>query len=105
MQLIARKPELARLLAFLADCAHGPAWLVVEGEPGIGKTAVFEAALAACSGLRLLRVRCAQAESGAYLGLADLLGPGSMRLCRRCRRRCGTRWTSRCCAPTRGPTS
>src|SRR5438552_12369178 len=75
MQLVARNAELTRLLEFLAGCAQGPAVLVLEGEPGIGKTALFEAALTGCSGLRLLRIRCAQAESGAYVGLADLLGP------------------------------
>jgi len=74
MRLIARERELAELCAFVAGCVRGPSVLVLEGEPGIGKTALFDAALASCSGLRLLTVRCAQAESGlAYVGLADLL--------------------------------
>jgi len=48
---------------------------VIEGEPGMGKTALFEATLAATpAGLTMLRARCAEPESGlAYTGLADLL--------------------------------
>jgi len=97
MHLVARDAELARLLEFLAGCDRGPSVLVLEGEPGIGKTALLEAALAACSGLRLLRVRCAQAESGAYVSLADLLGPWIDTVL--------PRWTSHCCALTLDPRS
>ncbi len=74
-QLVGREDETARLHAFVAELAGGPSALVVEGEPGIGKTALFEALLAQAAGPRVLRARCAQAESGlAYAGLADLLG-------------------------------
>jgi DNA-binding CsgD family transcriptional regulator len=74
-QLVGRENETARLHAFVAELAGGPSALVVEGEPGIGKTALFEALLAQAAGPRVLRARCAQAESGlAYAGLADLLG-------------------------------
>jgi DNA-binding CsgD family transcriptional regulator len=49
--------------------------MTIDGEPGIGKSALFEAAVAMSSGLRVLRVRCVEAESGlAYAGIADLLG-------------------------------
>jgi DNA-binding CsgD family transcriptional regulator len=74
-RLVGRDDETARLGAFLAGLAGGPSALVVEGEPGIGKTALLEATLAQAVGLRVLRARCAEAESGlAYAGLADLLG-------------------------------
>lgn len=73
--LVGRGPELIRLGTFLAQRCHDPSALVIEGEAGIGKTALFEAGLAAPpSGLTVLRTRCVQAESGlAYAGLADLL--------------------------------
>jgi DNA-binding CsgD family transcriptional regulator len=74
-QLVGREDEISRLQAFVAGLADGPSALVVEGEPGIGKTALLEAALSQAVGLRVLGARCAQAESGlAYTGLADLLG-------------------------------
>jgi DNA-binding CsgD family transcriptional regulator len=74
-RLVGREREAARLGAFLAGLAAGPSALVVEGEPGIGKTALLEATLARAGALRVLRARCAEAESGlAYAGLADLLG-------------------------------
>jgi len=73
--LVGRAGETARLAGFLAACRVGPSTMTIEGEPGIGKSALFEAAVAASSGLRVLRIRCVEAESGlAYAGLADLLG-------------------------------
>jgi predicted ATPase len=49
--------------------------MVVEGEPGIGKTALLEAALAEVAGVQVLLARCAEAEAGlAFAGLVDLLG-------------------------------
>jgi tetratricopeptide (TPR) repeat protein len=72
-RLVGRSAESARLSAFLARLSDGPAAMVVEGEPGIGKTALFEAALTQAAGVRVMRARCAEAESGlAYAGLADL---------------------------------
>jgi DNA-binding CsgD family transcriptional regulator len=74
-RLVGRDDETARLGAFLAGLAGGPSALVIEGEPGIGKTALLEATLARAAALRVLRARCAQVESAlAYAGLADLLG-------------------------------
>src|SRR6266536_3204687 len=74
--LIGRDSEWARLAVFLAELRSGrPVGLVVEGEPGIGKTALFDAAVAAATGVRVLRARCVAAEAGlSYGGLADLLG-------------------------------
>src|SRR5262245_947169 len=73
--MVGRGREAARLRTFLAGLADGPSAPIVEGEPGIGKTALFEAALADAGGLGVLHTRCAEAEVGlAHAGLADLLG-------------------------------
>jgi hypothetical protein len=45
--LVGRAQELARLSAFVAACRGGPVALTIEGEPGIGKTALFERAITA----------------------------------------------------------
>jgi len=74
--LVGREAEVSRLRAYLAGLADGPSALVIEGEPGIGKTALWEAAVGVAAGTLVLRARCAEAESGlAYGGLTDLLGP------------------------------
>jgi DNA-binding CsgD family transcriptional regulator len=74
-RLVGREQEAARLGTFLAGVADGPSALVIEGEPGIGKTALFEATLARATGVSVLRARCAEPEAGlAYAGLGDLLG-------------------------------
>ncbi len=75
--VIGRDEELAVARAFLAGMRTGPRALLVEGEAGIGKTAVWLAALdeAAARGCRVLR--CAGEESEArlsFVGLADLIG-------------------------------
>ena len=75
--VIGRDEELAVARAFLAGMRAGPRALLVEGEAGIGKTAVWLAALdeAAARGCRVLR--CAGEESEArlsFVGLADLIG-------------------------------
>jgi DNA-binding CsgD family transcriptional regulator len=73
-ELVGRTRELARLSAFVDACRGGSAALTIEGEPGIGKTALLEQAIVAATGLRVLRTRCGPAETGlAYAGLADLL--------------------------------
>ena len=73
--LIGRDREIARLRGFLAACEDGPCALTIEGEAGIGKTVLLDAAIPDTSGWCVLRARCAEAESGlAYVGVADLLG-------------------------------
>jgi len=73
--LIGRGREIAQLREFVAACEDGLSALTIEGEAGIGKTALFDAAISDAIGLRVLRVRCVDAESRlAYAGLADLLG-------------------------------
>ncbi|MEO3757778.1 AAA family ATPase [Mycobacterium sp. B14F4] len=61
---------------FLDSVTGGPSALLIEGEPGIGKTTLWLAALerAAERGFRVLSTRAAAAESVlAYTALADLL--------------------------------
>ncbi|MCV7282325.1 AAA family ATPase [Mycolicibacterium flavescens] len=64
------------IAAFLHAAADGPAALLIEGEPGIGKTTLWLAAVeqAQKAGFRVLSTRAAAAESVlAYTALADLL--------------------------------
>jgi DNA-binding CsgD family transcriptional regulator len=74
--LVGRERELAAIAEFLeADAA--PRAVVIEGEPGIGKTAVWEAAVSAAAerGFRPFRARPGETESKlAFSGLSDLLG-------------------------------
>jgi DNA-binding CsgD family transcriptional regulator len=73
--LVGREPELAEVAAFLqADDAE--AALAVVGEPGIGKTAVWEQAVRVARELGALVLAARPAESEAKLsfaGLTDLL--------------------------------
>lgn len=60
----------------LDAAANEPAGLAIEGEPGIGKSAIIEAAVAEATsrGFRVLFCRGAPAEARyGYAGLADLL--------------------------------
>jgi DNA-binding CsgD family transcriptional regulator len=75
--VVGREDELAAISDFL-DADGAPCAVVVEGEPGIGKTTVWLAAIeqAEARGLRVLRARPAESESRlAFSSLADLLGP------------------------------
>ena len=72
-----RDAELARVERFLDAIAVEPAALVVEGAPGIGKTTVWAAAIAAAAsrGTRVLQARAAETEVQlSYAALADLVG-------------------------------
>src|ERR671934_2421879 len=74
--LVGRERELAAIAEFLEADAAARA-VVIEGDPGIGKTAVWEAAVSAASelGFRPLIARPAETESKlAFSGLTDLLG-------------------------------
>jgi predicted ATPase len=44
-ETIGREVELAELERFFDDAATGPGALVLEGEPGIGKTTLWRAAV------------------------------------------------------------
>ncbi|MET0189641.1 MAG: ATP-binding protein, partial [Pseudonocardia sediminis] len=71
-----RPAETRVVTAFLDAAARAPAALVIDGEPGIGKTTLWRAALdrAHRRGFRALTARPAEAESRmAYATVADLL--------------------------------
>ncbi|OBA76961.1 hypothetical protein A5641_19520 [Mycobacterium sp. 1554424.7] len=76
-QVVGRRAE-ERVVAEFLDCVSGQACgLVIEGEPGIGKTTLWLDVVerARERGFRVLRCRAAAAESVlAYTVLADLLG-------------------------------
>src|ERR671933_1442476 len=76
--LLGRDVELALLRAFLERRPEdGAAALLLEGEPGIGKTAIWRAAIEAARerGFRVLQARPSEAERTlSFAALADLLG-------------------------------
>ncbi|WP_338758299.1 AAA family ATPase [Nocardia vulneris] len=77
MPMFGRDTELKALRA-LVDGPGEQSGVLVEGEPGIGKSALVEAAVAAAAvaGLRVLRTAGAEAEvNSAYAGLQRLLYP------------------------------
>ena len=74
--MIARAAELGAIERFVAAGADRTAVLVLEGEPGIGKTTLWEAAVDAARrrGLRVLAARGSGAEAQlSFAGLTDLL--------------------------------
>ena len=74
--LVARERELAQVAELLAPDGGRPTALVLEGEPGIGKTSLWErgAALGEERGLRVLSARASEAETGlAFTAVIDLL--------------------------------
>jgi hypothetical protein len=78
-QLVGRERELGELAHFLDAIPHRPAAVLLEGEPGIGKTVLWQATVAEAQarGYRVLAARPAEAEatlSFAVLGhlLADV---------------------------------
>ena len=78
-ELIGRHDELSVLVRFLGSLAAGPRVLLVEGEAGIGKTALWQAGLAhaRARGQRTLACRPAGSEVRlSFAALGDLLaGP------------------------------
>src|SRR5919198_261362 len=78
VQIVGRESELGSLCAFLDCRVEAPVGLVLEGDPGIGKSTVWLAAVAAARerGFLLLSSRPAEAERGlAHAGLGDLFEP------------------------------
>jgi DNA-binding CsgD family transcriptional regulator len=74
--VVGRDAELARARGFLDGIAVEPGALLVEGEPGIGKTTVWAAAIAEAEsrGIRVLQARAAETEVQlSYAALADLV--------------------------------
>ncbi|MGH2888829.1 MAG: AAA family ATPase, partial [Solirubrobacteraceae bacterium] len=74
--VVGRDAELARLRAFLAAARGRFSFLSLEGEPGIGKTALWREAVreARAAGTRVLACRPSAAEAKlSWAGVADLL--------------------------------
>jgi DNA-binding CsgD family transcriptional regulator len=74
--VLGREEELGLIQAFLDDARRGPATLVLCGEPGIGKTILWEAGVERARGLfpRVLSYRGVEAEARlSFAALADLL--------------------------------
>jgi DNA-binding CsgD family transcriptional regulator len=74
--IIGRAAELEDVDGFLRAVTGGPAALVLEGEPGIGKSAVWLEGVAAASGRGYACLVCRPIEAEtqlAYAALADLL--------------------------------
>jgi hypothetical protein len=75
--IVGRDQELALVREFAGGLRDGPRALILEGEAGIGKTAVWRAALAEAeaAGCRVLRCVAEQTEARlAFVGLVDLAG-------------------------------
>ena len=76
LPLVARERELGEISELLARKDVRPAALVLEGEPGIGKTSLWETgmALGHRQGLRVLWTRASEAEAGLpFAAVIDLL--------------------------------
>ncbi len=74
--VIGREEELGSIQAFLDQVRRGPATLVLCGEPGIGKTILWEAGVERARGLfpRVLSYRGVEAEARlSFAALAELL--------------------------------
>ena len=81
--LYGRERELGRIARFLERAATGPAALVLEGEPGVGKTTLWRAGVDAAleSGCFVLQAQPAEAERElSFSALGDLLQPALGRL-------------------------
>ena len=77
-EIVGREEELAAVRVLLDDVHRRPALLVLKGEAGIGKTALWRAGVGEATrrGFRALGSRPAEAEAGfAHSGLADLFEP------------------------------
>ncbi len=75
--IVGRRSELDAISRFLHALGDGSATLVMEGEPGIGKTTLMRAAVAAAAERAIPVLACVASASEtrlAYAALADLLG-------------------------------
>jgi DNA-binding CsgD family transcriptional regulator len=77
-EVLGREAELEAVDAFLERAATGLEALVIEGEPGIGKTTLWRGALERARGASVLVLSAGPVHAEAQLGfaaLADLLEP------------------------------
>ncbi len=75
IDVVGRGPEIARVVRWFRD--DGPAMLLLNGSPGLGKTTIWRAAIEDLrrSGVHVLSSAPAEAESRlSFSGLADLFG-------------------------------
>jgi len=71
---VGRGAEMARVAEVLTRVEAGQPWLVaIEGDPGIGKTALARRCLAETAELRVLSARGDQAEADLDFGIVDQL--------------------------------
>lgn len=76
--VVGREAELQGISRFLASIMEGPRAFLITGDAGVGKTTLWEAALAEARGLHYLVLTTRARASESYLGLsgiADLIGP------------------------------
>jgi DNA-binding CsgD family transcriptional regulator len=76
--IVGREAELEAVRRFLDGMPDRAAGLLIEGDAGIGKTTIWEAAVESCGsrGWTVLAARPAASETGiSFVGLIDLLGP------------------------------
>jgi DNA-binding CsgD family transcriptional regulator len=77
-QLSGREDEMRSIEDFLDRASASPSMLVLSGDAGIGKTALWRAGLerARARGVRVLSHRAVEAEAVlSFAGVAELLGP------------------------------
>ena len=71
---VGRAAELARVTEILSRVEAGQPWLVaIEGEPGMGKTALARRCLARAGGLKVLSARADQGEADLDFGIVGQL--------------------------------
>lgn len=76
-ELVGREDEALVRQRFLEAVTRGPSTLVLEGEPGIGKTALWQATLdeASAAGFHVLSSRPTESEADlSHASLTDLVG-------------------------------
>jgi ATP-dependent Clp protease ATP-binding subunit ClpA len=72
---IGRAAELARVEEVISRVESGQPWLVaIDGDPGVGKTALARRCLAEAADLRVLSARADQAEADLDFGIVDSPG-------------------------------
>jgi DNA-binding CsgD family transcriptional regulator len=71
---VGREAELGRVAEVVSRVEAGEPWLVaIEGDPGMGKTALARRCLAQVAGLRVLSARADQTETDLDFGIVDQL--------------------------------